>query len=156
RKFTSRISETFAVIPQDVGRPLRTFAHTLRYPTLVEDVERALAGGTSVQTETWDQSGRCFFLRILPYRARAKAASGSPIAVHPGPPDGVVLTLTDISALDQARARLAQLSAILESSDDAIVGKTLDGIVTTWNNGAARLYGYTADEAIGRHVSFLQ
>ena len=67
-----------------------------------------------------------------------------------------MLTLTDISALDQARARLAQLSAIVESSDDAIVGKTLDGIITTWNHGAARLYGYSADEAIGRHVSFLQ
>ena len=54
-----------------------------------------------------------------------------------------MLTLTDISALEQARARLAQLSAIVESSDDAIVGKTLDGVITTWNNGAARLYGYT-------------
>jgi PAS domain S-box-containing protein len=70
-------------------------------------------------------------------------------------PDGVVLTLTDISALEQARARLAQLSAIVESSDDAIIGKTLDGIITTWNNGAFRLYGYTAEEAIGRHSTFL-
>ena len=71
-------------------------------------------------------------------------------------PDGVVLTLTDISALEQARAKLAQLSAIVESSDDAIVGNTLDGIITTWNNGACRLYGYLSGEAIGHHLSFLQ
>jgi PAS domain S-box-containing protein len=73
----------------------------------------------------------------------------------PRSPDGVALTLTDISALEHARARLAQLSAIVESSDDAIVGKTLDGIITTWNGGAFRLYGYTAEEAIGHHASFL-
>ena len=70
-------------------------------------------------------------------------------------PDGVVLTLTDISALEHARARLAQLSAIVESSDDAIIGKTLDGVITTWNAGATRLYGYTPEDAIGRHASFL-
>ncbi len=65
------------------------------------------------------------------------------------------MTLTDISALEQARAKLAQLSAIVESSDDAIVSQTVDGIVTSWNDGAARLYGYSADEAMMRHASFL-
>ena len=81
---------------------------------------------------------------------RRQSANGQRI-----PPDGVVLTLTDISALEHARARLAQLSAIVESSDDAIIGKTLDGIITTWNGGAFRLYGYSAEEAIGHHASFL-
>ena len=66
-----------------------------------------------------------------------------------------MVTLTDISALEQARARLAQLSAIVESSDDAIISVTLDGIISSWNNGATRLYGHLAEEAIGRHVSFL-
>ncbi len=158
RKFTPRIADTFRVIPQDVGRPLRTFAHDLAHPTLVADIERVLQEGVTVEAQTWDKRQRCLFLRILPYRARIKESTEGPFGVPAErslSPDGVVLTLTDISALEHARARLAQVSAIVESSDDAIMGKTLDGVITTWNTGASRLYGYTADEAIGRHASFI-
>jgi two-component system CheB/CheR fusion protein len=158
RRFTPRIADTFGVIPQDVGRPLRAFNHDLTYATLLTDVERVLAEGVTIENQTWDKRNRCLFLRIFPYRARARERANETSASSHGhrvPPDGVVLTLTDISALEHARARLAQLSAIVESSDDAIIGKTLDGIITTWNGGAFRLYGFTAEEAIGHHASFL-
>ena len=55
------------------------------------------------------------------------------------------------------KPELAQywLSAIIESADDAVISKTLDGIITSWNAGAERIFGYTADEAIGRPVTML-
>lgn len=50
---------------------------------------------------------------------------------------------------------LSLLASIVESSDDAIIGQDLDGTITSWNDGARRLYGWTAAEAVGRRVSFL-
>ena len=54
-----------------------------------------------------------------------------------------------------AEGRLRKLAAIVEFSDDAIFGSTLDGFITSWNNGAERIYGYSAKEMIGKPVSVL-
>jgi PAS domain S-box-containing protein len=58
---------------------------------------------------------------------------------------------------ERARADEAhlQLAAIVESCEDAIIGKTLDGNITTWNAGAEAIYGYTADEVLGRSITLL-
>ena len=50
---------------------------------------------------------------------------------------------------------LARLAAIVASSADAVIGKTLEGVITSWNAGAVRMYGYAADDVVGRNVSLL-
>jgi PAS domain S-box-containing protein len=64
--------------------------------------------------------------------------------------------IRDITARKLAEQQLAYFSAIVNASRDAIIGKTLEFVVTSWNAGAERLYGYTADEAIGRSIGILQ
>jgi two-component system CheB/CheR fusion protein len=68
---------------------------------------------------------------------------------------GVLLFTVDITERKRAEEELARLAAIVESSDDAILSKDLDGIIRTWNAGAERLFGYRAEEVIGRPVTLL-
>jgi len=61
----------------------------------------------------------------------------------------------DITERMKVQESLSRLAAIVESSSEAIIGNTLDGTIITWNPGAARLFGYTAEEAVGRHLTIV-
>jgi PAS domain S-box-containing protein len=68
---------------------------------------------------------------------------------------GAINVFQDVTELRKAEEARLRLAAIVESSDDAIVSKDLNGIITSWNQGAERLFGYTAEEAIGKPVTML-
>jgi PAS domain S-box-containing protein len=61
----------------------------------------------------------------------------------------------DVSSHKRAEETKTLLASIVESSHDAIIGKTLEGTIITWNCGAERIYGYKAEEAIGKHIGFI-
>lgn len=68
---------------------------------------------------------------------------------------GAVKVLRDISERQLANEKQATLTAIVATSDDAIVSKTLQGIITSWNLAAERMFGYSAQEAVGQHISLI-
>jgi PAS domain S-box-containing protein len=70
-------------------------------------------------------------------------------------PEGLALFSRDITVRKEGERVVARMASIVESSQDAIISKTLDGIVSTWNPAAERIYGYSAAEMIGRSMEML-
>jgi two-component system CheB/CheR fusion protein len=145
KKFTPAATEVFRLIDSDAGRLIADIAPRFVVGgDLLADVRSVLRTLSVkerqvrlVDEEAW------YILRILPYRTVDNVI------------DGVVMTFVDITELRRTQEQRAHLARIVESSQDAILGKTLDGIITSWNAGAEAMYGYAPQEAVGRSVDFI-
>ena len=78
-----------------------------------------------------------------------------PIKDEMGNVNGITQFVKDITEQKVADEKKATLASIVNSSDDAIISKTLDGIITSWNRSATKMFGLTEKEAIGKHISLI-
>ena len=144
QKFSPAAKLLFRVIESDVGRPITDIVATVADESLVADALDVVRTLELSEREVRRADGDYWYIRrIRPYRSLENTI------------DGVVITFVDITELKRALARITHLAAIVDSSQEAIVGQSFDGILTSWNRGAERIYGYTAAEVLGRSYEML-
>jgi two-component system, chemotaxis family, CheB/CheR fusion protein len=142
-RYTPSAVALFNLISSDLGRPLADLATRLDYPQLGTDACTVLERLAPIEREVGLPDGKWFLSRLQPYRTMDD---------HIG---GVVVSFIDITERKQAEEVRLWLSAVVASSMDAIISFAMDLTILSWNPGAERIFGYSAEEAIGRPVSIL-
>jgi two-component system, chemotaxis family, CheB/CheR fusion protein len=148
KRYTPSAATVFNLIGADVGRSLFDITHRLVYPELADDVSATFQSLRLTEREVATSDGRWFFARVLPYRTADDRI------------DGAVLSLVETTARRRAEANVRageeRLRLAAQTTNDfAIIVQDPEGRVVSWNAGAARVFGYTAEEAIGQNIDVI-
>ncbi|HZR17515.1 MAG TPA: chemotaxis protein CheB [Verrucomicrobiae bacterium] len=142
RKFTPAIAKLANLDEKQIGQALSAVAPDLAIPALVNLASETIRSLHAKEEQIWFERNQAWFMvRSIPYRNLEQAVLGT------------VMTFTDITEMRRAQEHRAELAAIVEGSADAVLGLGLDTLVRAWNKGAERIYGWTAEEMIGRPVA---
>jgi PAS domain S-box-containing protein len=149
RTFCNRswLEFTGRALDQETGEGWARGVHPIDRPALLSQWRAALAARTPLRAEYRLQRGDGVYRWVLDHGVPRFDSSGAFAGYI-----GSCVDITDRVRADEAQARLA---AIALSSDDAIIGESLDGTITTWNRGAEATFGYAPSEVIGRPVTAL-
>lgn len=148
RSYTKPCARLFNIIASDVGRPLLDITHRLEYEDMPQDIEQVFDKLLPIERQVCSKQGQWYIARLLPYRT-----AGDQIA-------GLVLSFIDITLrraaeekLLQSEQRMRQISA--STKDYAIITMNRHGTITSWNNGATKVFGYTETEMVSRSAIVL-
>ena len=140
KRFTAAATELFRLIDTDVGRPITDIAARFSENLIPEmtEVMRTLVPKTR-QVRIGDGASS-YIMRIGSYRRGDNVI------------DGLVITFSDVTQLEQALEQRGRLASIVENAHDAIVSRTVNGVITSWNDAATRLFGWSEQEALGKSM----
>jgi two-component system CheB/CheR fusion protein len=141
--FTPHARRIMDVALSDRGRPLVQLSHRLQYPELVADVARTVASTSRIEREVRSTDGSWFLTRVVPYRTFNNQV------------DGAVIIFVDITDRHLVEARVsaaqARMRLVAETTQEyAFIAMNEAGIITSWNVGAERIFGFTAAEMRGK------
>ncbi len=127
-------------LPRDgvMGKTIREVLPSIE-PIWIETYGKVATTGESIHSENYAQPLERW-LELTAFRT------------HQG---HVAVTFADITERKRAEEVRERLAAVVESSDDAIIGKTMDGTITSWNHGAEKVFGYSSSEAVGKPMQLL-
>ena len=148
KRYTPRATAIFNIIPADIGRSLLDITHRLEYEQLAEDAAAAFESLRLVERAVRSNDDRYYIVRMLPYRTTDDRI------------EGAVLTFIDITsrrqAEEKARAGERRIKLFADSTKDyAIITMDTEGIITTWNKGAERIFGHAEAEALGQPMDLI-
>ncbi len=144
KRFTPSMTKLFSLIPSDAGRPLKDFQTKIAYPDLYKDAETVLKTLQTREAEVRTEEGRCFSMRILPYRTRENVI------------DGVVITFVDVTERRRAEEETLEARIYAESIVDTVRASllTLDSNlkVISANQQFYRTFRTTREETEGKRI----
>ena len=147
KRFTPAATSVFRLQDRDRGRSLVDITSRLELPDgmdLIDEMENVLKTLRPTEHEVRiPRDDEWYAMRIMPYRTVDDRI------------EGVVLTFTEVTKLKKLQLARSKLIAVMEGMPDAIVGRDLEGTITSWNDGARRIFGYTEEEALGRNIEML-
>ncbi len=148
KRYTPEAARIFNMIASDLNRSLLDITHKLDYELMASDIAEVFKNLNVVERQISSNEGRSYLGRIRPYRTADDRIMGA------------VLTFVDVSALRKAeesvRAGEERLRIAAETTRDyAILTIDEDGLITTWNQGAERIFGHSEKDAIGRTYDLL-
>jgi two-component system CheB/CheR fusion protein len=148
KRYTPHAADLFNLISSDIGRPLHDITHKLDYPELAADATVSFETLRAVEREVSSSDGRWFIARILPYRTVQDRI------------DGAVLTFIDITGRRKAEERMRtneeRMRLVAASTKDyAIMTMDCEGLITSFNSGAQRIFGFSEEEIIGQPDSII-
>ncbi|MEO7160027.1 MAG: PAS domain-containing protein [Polaromonas sp.] len=148
KRYTPQAASIFSLIATDLNRSLLDITHKLHYESLASDVAEVFKTLNLVERQVDSHDGKHYLAHIRPYRTTEDRI------------EGAVLTFVDVTALRKAeenvRAGEERLRIAAETTKDyAILTIDEEGLVTTWNQGAVRLFGYAEAEVVGQSFALL-